>query len=97
MPVPTLQVRGGQVQGSVELEHVWLAVDSDRPVVYNDHMYYYEITASKAGEEIMHHEVAAFASQGDADMLRAVLEETHDVVGVIRITKKQYMARVSEI
>ncbi len=60
-------------------------------------MYYYEITASKAGESLMHREYAAFVTESDADQLRASLESTYDVVGVIRITKKEYLRRVSEI
>ena len=60
-------------------------------------MYYYEIIASKADDTIMHREYAAFVTESDADQLRAILESTYDVVGVIRISKKQYMAGVSEI
>ena len=60
-------------------------------------MYYYEITASKAEDTIVHREYAAFVTESDADQLRASLESNYDVVGVIRITKKQYMACVSEI
>ena len=60
-------------------------------------MYYYEITASKANESLMHREYAAFATQSDADQLRASLEESYDIVGVVRITKKEYLRRVSEI
>jgi hypothetical protein len=61
------------------------------------HMYYYEITASKARDSIRHREYAAFVTRSDADQLRAALESNYDVVGVIRITRKQYLARVSEI
>ena len=60
-------------------------------------MYYYEITASKAQDSIVHREYAAFVTESDADQLRASLESRYAVVGVIRISKKQYMARVSEI
>ena len=60
-------------------------------------MYYYEITASKADDTMMHREYAAFVTESDADQLRATLESTYDVVGVIRITKKQYLSGVSEI
>ena len=60
-------------------------------------MYYYEITASKDTDDHMHHEYAAFVTESDADMLRAALESRYAVVGVIRITKKEYLARVSEI
>ena len=60
-------------------------------------MYYYEITASKATDSLMHHEYAAFVTQSDADQLRAALESNYDVVGVIRITRKEYLRRVSEI
>jgi len=63
----------------------------------NTHMYYYEITASKAQYDIVHREYAAFTTESDADQLRATLESTYDVVGVVRISKKQYLARVSEI
>ena len=45
----------------------------------------------------MHREYAAFVTESDADQLRAALESNYDVVGVIRITKKRYLARVSEI
>ena len=61
------------------------------------HMYYYEITASRAQYDIVHQEYAAFTTESDADQLRATLESTYDVVGVVRITKKEYLARVSEI
>ena len=60
-------------------------------------MYYYEITASKADDSLMHREYAAFVTQSDADQLRAALESNYDVVGVVRITKKEYLRRVSEI
>ncbi len=60
-------------------------------------MYYYEITASKAQDTIVHREYAAFVTESDADQLRASLESNYDVVGVIRITKKAYLQRVSEI
>ena len=60
-------------------------------------MYYYEITASKAQDTVVHREYAAFVTESDADQLRATLESNYDVVGVIRITKKQYLQRVSEI
>ena len=63
----------------------------------NTDMYYYEITASKAHESIVHHEYAAFVTQSDADQLRASLQESYDMVGVVRITRKQYLARVSQI
>ena len=63
----------------------------------NTHMYYYEITASKANDTLVHHEYAAFVTQSDADQLRASLEESYDIVGVVRITRKQYLARVSQI
>jgi hypothetical protein len=60
-------------------------------------MYYYEITASKATDTVMHREYAAFVTQSDADQLRASLELNYAIVGVVRITKKEYLARVSEI
>lgn len=60
-------------------------------------MYYYEITASKANDSLMHREYAAFVTESDADQLRAALESNYDVVGVIRISKKRYLRRVSEI
>jgi hypothetical protein len=63
----------------------------------NTHMYYYEITASKANKSIVHREYAAFVTQSDADQLRVSLESNYDVVGVVRITRKQYLARVSQI
>ena len=63
----------------------------------NTHMYYYEIIASKARESIVHREYAAFVTQSDADQLRASLQESYDIVGVVRITRKQYLARVSQI
>ena len=45
----------------------------------------------------MHREYAAFVTQSDADQLRASLELNYAIVGVVRITKKEYLARVSEI
>ena len=60
-------------------------------------MYYYEIIASKANESLMHHEYAAFVTESDADQVRASLESNYAVVGVVRITKKEYLRRVSEI
>ena len=60
-------------------------------------MFYYEITASKAEDTVMHREYAAFVTESDADQLRAALESNYDVVGVIRITKKEYLRCVSEI
>lgn len=60
-------------------------------------MYYYEITASKAQDTIVHREYAAFVTESDADQLRASLESNYAVVGVIRITKKAYLQRVCEI
>ena len=60
-------------------------------------MFYYEITASKAQDTVMHREYAAFVTESDADQLRAALESNYDVVGVIRISKKRYLQCVSEI
>ena len=60
-------------------------------------MFYYEITASKAQDTFVHREYAAFVTESDADQLRASLESNYDVVGVIRISKKEYLQRVSEI
>ena len=60
-------------------------------------MYYYEITATKGNNDIRHREYAAFVTESDADQLRAALESNYAVVGVIRITKKEYLRRVSEI
>jgi len=60
-------------------------------------MYYCDITASKAYDPLVHREYAAFVTQSDADQLRAALESNYDVVGVVRITRKEYLRRVSEI
>ena len=60
-------------------------------------MHYYEVTASKSNSMILHQEYAAFRDSRDADTLREELCRTHDVVGVVRITKKQYEAAVSQI
>jgi hypothetical protein len=60
-------------------------------------MFYYEITASKAEDTLMHREYAAFTTESAADDLRAGLESNYDVVGVVRITRKEYLRRVSEI
>ena len=60
-------------------------------------MFYYEITASKAQDTIMHREYAAFVTESDADQLRASLESNYAVVGVIRISRKRYLECVSEI
>ena len=46
---------------------------------------------------ILHQEYAAFRDTRDADTLREELCRTHDVVGVVPITKKQYEADVSQI
>jgi hypothetical protein len=58
---------------------------------------YYEITASHHDDDHMHREYAAFVTESDADMLRAGLESNYAVVGVVRITEKEYLRRVSEI
>ena len=60
-------------------------------------MYYYEITAAKAQDTVMHREYAAFVTESDADQLRASLESNYAVVGVIRISRKRYLECVSEI
>ena len=63
----------------------------------NTHMYYYEIIASKSRDNIVHREYAAFVNREDAETLKIEMSNSYDVVGVNRITKKQYLARVSEI
>jgi|TARA_E500000178_G_scaffold285706_1_gene287314 hypothetical protein len=60
-------------------------------------MCYYEVIVSRDTDDLMHHEYAAFVTESDADQLRASLESRYAVVGVIRITKKEYLAGVSEI
>ena len=60
-------------------------------------MRYYEITAAKAQDTVMHREYAAFVTESDADQLRASLESNYAVVGVIRISRKRYLECVSEI
>jgi len=62
----------------------------------NTHMYYYEIMASKSKDNIVHREYAAFVNREDAETLKIEMSNSYDVVGVNRITKKQYLARVSQ-
>ena len=63
----------------------------------NTHMYYYEIMAVKNRDNIVHREYAAFVNREDAETLKIEMSRSYDVVGVNRITRKQYLACVSEI
>jgi len=63
----------------------------------NTHMYYYEIMAAKNKDNIVHREYAAFVNREDAETLKIEMSRSYDVVGVTRITRKQYLARVSQI
>ena len=60
-------------------------------------MYYYEIVASKQGRTHVHTEYVAFARKSDADVLRQELRASYDIVGVIPISRREYMRRIAQI
>ena len=60
-------------------------------------MYYYEIVASKQGRTHVHTEYVAFARRSDADVLRQELRASYDIVGVIPISRREYMRRIAQI
>ena len=60
-------------------------------------MYYYEIVASKQGRTFVHTEYVAFARRSDADVLRQELRASYDIVGVIPISRREYMQRIAQI
>ena len=60
----------------------------------NTHMPYYDVYCTRGS--IQHQEYVYLASEEDAQALKEEMSNSYDVVGVNRITKKQYLARVSE-
>ena len=60
-------------------------------------MYYYEIVASRQGRTHVHTEYVAFARRSDADVLRQELRASYDIVGVIPISRREYMRRIAQI
>ena len=60
-------------------------------------MYYYEIVASKQGRTHVHTEYVAFARRSDADVLRQELRASYDIVGVIPISRREYLQRIAQI
>ena len=57
-------------------------------------MPYYDIYASRGSIE--HQEYIYLASEEDAQALKEEMSTSYDVVGVRRISRKQYLARVSQ-
>ena len=57
-------------------------------------MPYYDIYAARGS--IQHQEYIYLVSEEEAEVLKEEMSTSYDVVGVRRITKKQYLARVSE-
>ena len=57
-------------------------------------MPYYDIYASRGS--YTHQEYIYLVSEAEAEVLKEEMSDSYDVVGVRRITKKQYLARVSE-
>ena len=68
-----------------------------RSWLISNFMYYYEIVASKQGRTMVHTEYVAFARRSDADVLRQELRASYDVVGVIPISRREYMRRIAQI
>ena len=60
-------------------------------------MYYYEIVASKQGRTMVHTEYVAVARRSDADVLRQELRASYDIVGVIPISRREYLQRIAQI
>ena len=60
----------------------------------NTHMPYYDVYCTRGS--IQHQEYVYLASEEDAQALKEEMSNSYDVVGVNRITKKQYLARVSQ-
>ena len=57
-------------------------------------MPYYDVYCTRGSIE--HQEYIYLVSEAEAEVLKEEMSESYDVVGVRRITKKQYLARVSE-
>ena len=57
-------------------------------------MPYYDIYASRGSIE--HQEYIYLVSEEEAQVLKEEMSTSYDGVGVRRITRKQYLARVSE-
>ena len=57
-------------------------------------MPYYDIYASRGSIE--HQEYIYLVSEEEAQVLKEEMSDSYDVVGVRRITRKQYLARVSQ-
>ena len=57
-------------------------------------MPYYDIYAARGSIE--HQEYIYLVSEEEAEVLKEEMSNSYDVVGVRRITRKQYLARVSQ-
>ena len=57
-------------------------------------MPYYDIYASRGSIE--HQEYIYLVSEEEAQVLKEEMSNSYDVVGVNRISRKQYLARVSQ-
>ena len=57
-------------------------------------MPYYDVYCTRGSIE--HQEYIYLVSEAEAEVLKEEMSNSYDVVGVRRITRKQYLARVSE-
>ena len=57
-------------------------------------MPYYDVYCTRGSIE--HQEYIYLVSEAEAEVLKEEMSDSYDVVGVRRITRKQYLARVSE-
>ena len=57
-------------------------------------MPYYDVYCTRGS--IQHQEYVYLASEEDAQTLKEEMSTSYDVVGVNRISRKQYLARVSQ-
>ena len=57
-------------------------------------MPYYDVYCTRGSIE--HQEYIYLVSEAEAEVLKEEMSDSYDVVGVRRITKKQYLARVSQ-
>ena len=57
-------------------------------------MPYYDVYCTRGS--IQHQEYIYLVSEAEAEVLKEEMSDSYDVVGVRRITRKQYLARVSQ-
>ena len=57
-------------------------------------MPYYDVYCTRGSIE--HQEYIYLVSEAEAEVLKEEMSDSYDVVGVRRITRKQYLARVSQ-